>query len=224
MAANPQSGGSSVRDISGRAIHSVAIDSRHVEEHTTAAPADSLKPDRHNAGDQADAFTSRFEQSRTKFWLIALSIIGNRSEAEDILQDAALTGLSKYTSGVFEAGTNFDAWMGQITRFTALNALRKRGRSSPQRAYSGNADTPKGHTALEHDAKLQEALDRLDEMPRTCLMLRVVGGLPYAAIAEILSIPEGTAMSHVHRSQKALRIWLESHEASNVHRREKRDE
>jgi RNA polymerase sigma-70 factor (ECF subfamily) len=52
----------------------------------------------------------------------------------------------------------------------------------------------------------------LDEIPRTCLVLRVVHGLAYSEISSALDIPEGTAMSHVHRSRLALRERLRGRE------------
>ena len=40
------------------------------------------------------------------------------------------------------------------------------------------------------------------------LLLRVVEGMPYAEISTLLGIPEGTVMSHVHRSKKFARERL----------------
>jgi DNA-directed RNA polymerase specialized sigma24 family protein len=40
------------------------------------------------------------------------------------------------------------------------------------------------------------------------LLLRTIQKLSYTEIAEIMQIPEGTAMSHVHRSKNELRNRL----------------
>ncbi len=58
------------------------------------------------------------------------------------------------------------------------------------------------------DDDLAAALRSLDEMPRCCLLLRVVMDLPYKDIAQVLDIPEGTAMSHVHRARRQVRERL----------------
>ena len=58
------------------------------------------------------------------------------------------------------------------------------------------------------DDRMVHALHSLGETARCCLLLRTIEGLPYAQIAELLEIPEGTAMSHVHRSRMALRGQL----------------
>lgn len=168
----------------------------------------------------AAEFQTLLGAARPRMYLVALAIVADRTEAEDVLQDATITGLNKYRAGEFAAGTNFDAWMGQITRYTALNARRSR-RTAP--APLGDASERLGgqppragarETGHEYDADdaraLREALDTLPETARLCLLLRIVGGLPYSTIAGIAQVPEGTAMSHVHRAQRALRTTLES--------------
>ena len=52
------------------------------------------------------------------------------------------------------------------------------------------------------------ALGHLSEVARACLLLRTVEGLDYGEIGRALGIPEGTAMSHVHRSRMRLRAEL----------------
>jgi RNA polymerase sigma-70 factor (ECF subfamily) len=48
----------------------------------------------------------------------------------------------------------------------------------------------------------------LDEVARACLLLRTVHDMPYKQIAQVLEVPEGTAMSHVHRARQAMRQRL----------------
>ena len=45
-------------------------------------------------------------------------------------------------------------------------------------------------------------------MARACLLLRAVQDLDYSELSRLLGIPEGTAMSHVHRARNALRRAL----------------
>lgn len=171
-----------------------------------------------NNGRSADAFAALLNPARPRMFLVALAIVADRTEAEDVLQDATITGLTKYRAGEFAHGTNFDAWMGQITRYTALNARRsRRNGPAPLGDSAGRLPTSGGHRATLTQAgpmdaievaDLRSALEQLAEAPRLCLVLRIVGGLPYSTIAQIVGIPEGTAMSHVHRAQRALRQVL----------------
>lgn len=165
--------------------------------------------------ESAASFAVLLAPARPRMFLVALAIVADRTEAEDVLQDATITGLNKYRAGEFRQGTNFEAWMGQITRYTALNARRSR-QGSPHalgEAAQRLAGTPNGttnHSPMDtiEDNDLRQALDALPEAPRLCLVLRIVGGLPYSTIAQIAGIPEGTAMSHVHRAQRSLRQSL----------------
>lgn len=110
----------------------------------------------------------------------------------------------------FTPGTSFVAWMGQIVRFAALNE-RRRGVARPQQPLveSGAAfpaDRPGSRVAKEDEFEtlVRPALAVLDETARTCLVLRLANGMSYQDIAAALGIPEGTAMSHVHRARKSL--------------------
>jgi len=55
-----------------------------------------------------------------------------------------------------------------------------------------------------------QALSQVNDVARTCVLLRIVQQLSYAEIAEILQIPQGTAMSHVHRTKQFLRERLKN--------------
>ena len=60
------------------------------------------------------------------------------------------------------------------------------------------------------DDQVLHGLRGLGPDQRAALLLRTVLGLGYREIAGALEIPEGTAMSHVHRAREALRRRLES--------------
>lgn len=165
---------------------------------------------------RADEFTDLFGRARPHLWLVAAGVLGNHADAEDVVQEAAIIGLKKIHT--FTRGSNFEAWMAQITRNTARNALRRRNhRPSPLGgdALSAIAVPPPASAGSNSgtpvsDADLERAMARLEPIARVCLLLRVVGELPYEAIATIAEIPEGTAMSHVYRARLRLRDWLQS--------------
>lgn len=171
-------------------------------------------------------FAALFEQSWRTLWCIAAAVLGRRDEVDDVLQESALIAMTKLKE--FDPETSFVAWMGQIVRYTALNTGRRRARrramapgsdplveqsAAPERRASTPARdvTSGGQVAddqVSFDDRLLNALSRLAETQRACLLLRVVQELSYKEISLALDIPEGTAMSHVHRAQKALRETL----------------
>ncbi len=162
-----------------------------------------------------DEFGERYEQSRRTLWFIAAAVLGDRTLAHDVVQEAASIAMIK--RGEFDASTNFTAWMGQIVRYVALNEARSRQRR--RAALAGDAgleltrDARPAVPSQPLDEKVAASLHQLDDIARTCLILRVVHGMAYAEISRALNIPEGTAMSHVHRSRLALRDRLAPQEA-----------
>ncbi|MCA9298545.1 MAG: RNA polymerase sigma factor [Phycisphaerales bacterium] len=163
-----------------------------------------------------DEFAHRFRGAMPRLWCIAVGVLGRRDGAEDVVQEAALIGLRKRSE--FSPGTSFEAWMGQIVRFTALNTARRRKAERlervPEQAAQERAAHPVTPDGLlrddqrDFDDDVTHALGTLDPTARASLLLRTVLDLSYREIAEVLEIPEGTAMSHVHRSRKAMRLAL----------------
>lgn len=168
-------------------------------------------------------FSSRLVEASKTLWLIAASVLGSREGAEDVVQESAVIGFQKINE--FDPATNFGAWMGGIVRNVARNAARKSvrrhtGPADPmeldQSRSSRSAPTDpsfdrSGRLAASQDVfddRVVAALSALDETPRVCLLLRTIKQMPYREIASILGIPEGTAMSHVHRARQSMRLAL----------------
>ncbi len=173
-----------------------------------------------------EQFGRWFGECYRLLWTIAAGIVPDRHAAEDIVHDAAVQALGKLDQ--FEPGTNFPAWMAQIVRYVALNHARKQRRRTSVAAGGEDIavvpDRPDGVRAQrvhpidaagnlidmqpQFDDDLAAALEALSPTARACTLLRIVEGLDYKDIASLLEIPQGTAMSHVHRSRRHLREKL----------------
>jgi RNA polymerase sigma-70 factor (ECF subfamily) len=178
-------------------------------------------------------FATEYQKAYRVLWVVAAGVLGRSAGAEDVLQETALLALKKVAQ--FEPGTHFVAWMAQMVRFVALNQLRKqtRGAAAPldETADTGRVRDLPHRAAPRRDAEacvelrlgargelpssqrsfddeLMRALGGLTDVARACLLLRTVEGLDYEEIGRVLAIPEGTAMSHVHRSRMRLREQL----------------
>lgn len=153
-------------------------------------------------------FAACFRRATPSLWCIAAAVLGERTHAEDVLQEAAMVGLTKLHG--FAPGTSFAAWMGQIVRFTALNHRRKHSRRAEGELTDDVPDRAASPEPLDtaFDARTLAALASLGETARACLLLKLIVELDYAEIAETLGIPQGTAMSHVHRARAQLRARL----------------
>jgi len=147
---------------------------------------------------------------------LARWLMGNASEAEDVLQEATLRAFKYFES--FN-GTNAKAWTLQIVRNTAFSALRKR-RDAPvtlsldiddgedahlPSALIDSDASPEELVAKAQDHKLLEKL--LAELPvalRECIVLHELNGLSYKEIATIIDTPIGTVMSRLWRARRML--------------------
>ena len=170
---------------------------------------------------QKHDFACELQKIHGRLVLVAAAVSGDRAEADDIVQEASIIGFRKRTD--FTVGTNFAAWMTTIVKGCASNHRRKHtGRRTyaadptaldQHDALSGHQATPnpnerKGQLSgyqTDFDDEMFRALNELTEQARCCLLLHVVDRMAYADIAQYLDIPQGTAMSHVHRSKKQLR-------------------
>lgn len=151
-------------------------------------------------------FAAQFQAAAPVLWTTAAAILGRRTSVEDVLQEAAIIGLEKLDQ--FDRSTHFPAWMGRIVRFVALNHMRKGARRGEVGDEALIAEAAPSAPDLSLDDELTAALADLRPEVRAALVLKVVHELEYREISTILDMPEGTAMSHVHRAKKALRQRL----------------
>ena len=75
----------------------------------------------------------------------------------------------------------------------------------------------------EFDDRVLAALGKLGDTERACMLLRSLLDMPYREISRVLDVPEGTAMSHVHRARRALREELRFNEPKSGASGESRD-
>lgn len=165
-------------------------------------------------------FAASFQASWRTLWCVAVGVLGSRSLAEDAVQEAAVIALGKLDD--FDPGTSFTAWMARIVRFVALNQARRRVREGRAVAHAAGLEGLSTHAPREpqtahtlpdlagapFETHVAAALESLPETARSCLLMRTLLDLSYREIAAALGIPEGTAMSHVHRARAAMRTAL----------------
>ena len=137
----------------------------------------------------------------------ALALTRNRASAEDLVQDAVCNALS--AQNTFVPGTNFPAWMHRILRNRFISNLRKRRETTdiddvPQSAFATNA-SHEDRLALK---ELGAAMDRLPADQREALVMVVIHGMSYEALAEATGCAVGTAKSRVFRARRQLEAWL----------------
>lgn len=169
-----------------------------------------------------------FEALLAPVWKVAYSVAyrltNNSSDAEDLIQEAALLAFRHFDS--FEQGTNFKAWFLRILTNCFLTKTRARKRRPTTvnlddlpdlYLYRQTADAGL-HVQSEDPASLvmrhmkveqvAAALHALPEEYRVVSSLYFMEDLSYQEIAECLSCPVGTVRSRLHRGRKMLQSML----------------
>ncbi len=164
----------------------------------------------------------------------AVRLTRDRTEAEDLVQDAALLAFRGFAS--FEQGTNFKAWFFRIL----TNAFYSRHRKEKhQRAHISTEDleplylynriTETGLHSHQPDPasalmdrldseQVAEAMDRLPTEYRVVTSLYFIEDFSYQQIAEVVGCPVGTVRSRLHRGRRMLQraLWQVAEERGVV--------
>ena len=144
---------------------------------------------------------------------VALRMLRNRSEAEEIAQEVFLRVHRAVED--FRGEAKLSTWLYAITSRLCLNRLAsgerrmaREGEESLER-LRGDADPAAHVERVELEAALQRAITELPEERRIMVVLRDFEGLSYEEIATALDLPLGTVRSRLHRARTDLKEKLE---------------
>jgi len=143
----------------------------------------------------AEVFASSYRRLVVQMY----GVVGNASEAEDLVQEAFVRASA--ARGRFARVDNPEAWL----RTTALNLHRNRWRK--RRNFIRVREQlvqPVDLDGLEEHLAVAEALRGLPHDQRTVLALHYLADLPLEEIATTLGVPEGTVKSRLHRARAAM--------------------
>jgi RNA polymerase sigma factor (sigma-70 family) len=170
------------------------------------------------------AFPVLVAEHADRLFTLALRLLGDRRDAEEVAQDALVRAFRAMRDYPPErvASLRLRPWLASITVNLARNRRRRHddrqppgslepmldaGFDPPTDLRSAPATTVDRH---ETQRELAEALLRLTPVVRTAIVLRHVDGLSVAEVAEALGRPEGTVKAQVHRGLRELRAILEA--------------
>lgn len=139
---------------------------------------------------------------------IAYRMVGDRHEAEDLVQEAFRSAWKSRDS--FRSGGGERAWLALILRHRVADHRR---RPKPPIILTredgfeiGYADRDAFQDELSDE--VQRAVEQLPHDMRETLLLVVVGELTHQEAADLLKIPLGTVLSRVSRARQRLRKVL----------------
>jgi RNA polymerase sigma-70 factor (ECF subfamily) len=167
----------------------------------------------------AEAFGTFVRRHQKRIFRLAVHLLRDTAEAEDITQDAFVRAYGALDR--FDGRSEPFTWLYRIAVNLSLNAIRSRKTSRKAAA----PDDPRieallverrpsmadpGRQAADQQLALAlcEGIDQLTETLRTTLVLVAVDGLSHAEAADVLGCPEGTVAWRVHEARKKLRLYL----------------
>ena len=173
----------------------------------------SLIPASQLACDPAEEFASHQGWLRT----VLLSRLGNREEADEVLQEIALAAANQ--SAKCQPVERVGPWLYRVALRQVLLLKRKQGRK--RRLLSNVANNtrvtdqcPKTHAPLdwmlnqERDQQIRQVVNAMGERDRQLLLLKYVEGLSYEEISLKLGVTPSSVQSRLHRARKLLRQQL----------------
>jgi RNA polymerase sigma factor (sigma-70 family) len=136
---------------------------------------------------------------------VAVRIVNNVGEAEDVLQDAFLDAFQKIHD--FRHTSTFGAWLKQIVVNRALNQLRNRKVQwvDIEEGYAICEEESYDEDRVNYDVqRVQHAIQQLPDGFRTVICLYLLEGYDHEEIAEVLGIAESTSRTQYIRAKKRL--------------------
>lgn len=148
---------------------------------------------------------------------VALRIVKDTAEAEDIMQESMITALDKLAS--WNRTATFGAWLKRIVINNSINALRKSNRldvssydakemhlNAVEYSHDG-IDLEEEHMTFK---RVQAAMQTLNERYHNILNLHLIEGLDHEEISELLGITNGMCRTTISRAKEQLRLKLKT--------------
>ena len=163
-------------------------------------------------GGHVRGFGVLVDRHKDRAMTLALRIVGEREDAEEVVQDAFLRAYRNLEQ--FRGESRFSTWFYRILYNACMSRVTRRPKHG-ETVDSGDetidmigSDDPSVQQTLENEeeqAVLQEEMTRLPETFRTALTLFYVQELSYDEMASILQMPLGTVKTNLSRGRVLLR-------------------
>ncbi len=189
-----------------------------------ASISDALAVERTLAGER-DAYRVLVERHSRNVYQLAYRMMGNRQDAEEVVQEAFLRGYQKLKQ--FAGNANFGTWVYRIAANHAIDLLRQRKADDSRRQVPGRISedgdevdvlvrvTDPGPSperlagSTELATRMTEALGTLTPAERTAIVMRHWDGCAIEEIAAVLKSNANATKNTVFRAVAKLRRALE---------------
>jgi RNA polymerase sigma-70 factor (ECF subfamily) len=166
----------------------------------------------------ADALSELYDRYSRLAFSLALNLVGDQATAEEITLDVFLRVWEK--AGTYRPDqAKVSTWLTSITRYRAIDVLRRRGSRPEQHSVSWadvSPDTMPSADGLEEAAELsmqrqrvRAAIAKLPPDQKQALALAYFKGYTHRQIAEALDQPLGTIKTRIRLAMQKLRQMLQ---------------
>jgi len=157
-----------------------------------------------NHRDAASALVNRYQQ---RLFNVALRMLGNVHDAEDVTQTVFLKAFDSLRT--YDPRYKFFSWIYRMTVNESLNMLKRR---KPTVTLEDDLDILASGAAADRAAEAEDAVGRalmgLKPDDRAVVVLRHFVSFSYEEIADVLEIPVQTVKSRLFTARERLRLAL----------------
>jgi len=151
-------------------------------------------------------FDERLADSSVLAFRVALGVLHNREDAEDVAQEACVKVYRNFHR--LRDRERFRAWLVRIAFRLALDRQRSAARRARHELAAMDCAVAPSVEDLaasrEFQGYLHRAIDALPDKLRIVLLLAALKGYDTREVARLLDLPEGTVKSRLHTARKQL--------------------
>jgi RNA polymerase sigma-70 factor (ECF subfamily) len=172
--------------------------------------ADDIELMRRAAAGDSRSFHALVDRHAQRLFRLAVSLVGNVADAEDVLQETFIGAFRGLRS--FEGRSSVRTWLTRILVTQAARWHRDRRRTRAQAVdESIPSSAADANAAPDAGMDVSAAMQRLSPEHRQVLALREFEQMSYEEIAEVLGVPRGTVESRLHRARSEMREKLKAY-------------
>jgi RNA polymerase sigma factor (sigma-70 family) len=158
-----------------------------------------------------DAFRQLYEHASPRMLGLCIRLMGQRDQAEEILQEAFIR-IWHHAGEYHEERGSPMAWMLTIARYLALDTLRARRRTVSPEEHEVPDDRPGPYEFSLRDADaraLNGCIEELSDEQRSSILMCYYRGFTHEELATALNTPLGTIKSWIRRGLSYLKRCLQ---------------
>lgn len=157
------------------------------------------------------AFTTLVRRHKNRLYTLAVRLLGEQGEAEDITQETFVRAYEKLQE--FRGDALFSTWLHRICANLCLTRLAQNKHMPGAGPWTEHLSDPRPGVpdqmlAKERRQLIRWALAQLEPEFRAVIVLYHMEYFFYEEIADLLAVPVGTVRSRLHRGREKLKALL----------------